>query len=110
MLYVYPKELFPIAESTKKKGAAMSGLELAIGIMTILPVSCKVASIIFEKGKDIYNHFKTSNKNTSVTVADSKQQDKIRREIGDEMRDISITSKLSSERISQVFIQVPTNF
>ena len=112
--------------------AAISGLELAAGILKIIPPACQVASMIYEKAMDMHNKFKTEKNNTPGTEAQSKQQeDMIMRETGDEMgvisigtesqikqqgqmmsemrdemRDISITSKLSLEMISKVFMQV----
>jgi len=111
----------------------MAELALAFGIVEILPAACKGASIIFKTVRGMYKElFKTEQNNTPGTEAQNKQQeDKVMRETGDEMREISIgtesqikqqgqmmsemrdemreisiASKLSSERISQVFRQV----
>jgi len=61
---VYPKDLFLIADFTKKKGAAMSEFELAAAILKIIPPACQVASMIYEKAMDMHNKFKTEKNNT----------------------------------------------
>jgi len=106
----------------------MSGLELQIGVLYVLPVACQVASTIFEIGTGLYTQFKTTRNITPGTEAQSKekeksdkrmkedemskisvgtesqikQQDQMMREMRDEMRQISIGTKSQIKQQGQI--------